>query len=285
MDMQTIPWDLGIPWDMLTNFYLKEKGFKFLLGGRFSTDAIENFFSCVRYKNKAPTPLEWRRNIKALVFVQFLRPNKNGSYQEDDREANWLAALEDVKKVDLTGQKDEEMNDDHEFILENYQKMDFHEENNLSHAIGYILKKTICSISACSSCQDAFTTKDDNLEVHAVTRQRCYVPGALVYPSKLAYELFSTCNSGFVANQDYILSNEDATERFAEQLIPTLLLKFQKDDVPRCHLELLLRRFFKLRMIWTVSYLNDRWKMYEKNKKEIRNRANSSKSLKGFYAS
>ena len=68
----------------IVDFLLRHRGYRYVMCGRFTGDCIENFFSCVRRHQKAPTCLIFVNIIKILTIITFLRPSKHGSYEEDE---------------------------------------------------------------------------------------------------------------------------------------------------------------------------------------------------------
>ena len=87
----------------IVDFLLRERGYKYVMCGRFSGDCIENFFSCVRRHQKAPTCLIFETIIKILTIISHLRPSKHGSYEEDETDETddvnpWLRELKDFEE-------------------------------------------------------------------------------------------------------------------------------------------------------------------------------------------
>ena len=64
--------------------YLLSGGFQFVLTARFTSDCIENLFSCVRTNNPVPTPLELKNKLRLITVSQFLRLKSTTSYDTDD---------------------------------------------------------------------------------------------------------------------------------------------------------------------------------------------------------
>ena len=87
----------------IVEFLLKERGYKYVMCGRFTGDCIENFFSCVRRHQKAPTCLIFENIIKILTIICHLRPSKHGSYEEDETDESddfnpWLKEVKDFEE-------------------------------------------------------------------------------------------------------------------------------------------------------------------------------------------
>ena len=88
----------------IVDFLLRHRGYRYVMCGRFTGDCVENFFSCVRRHQKAPTCMIFVSIIKILTIITFLRPSKHGSYEEDeldepDDDVNpWLKEVKDFEE-------------------------------------------------------------------------------------------------------------------------------------------------------------------------------------------
>lgn len=70
----------------LSYMLIYERNYEFVLTGRFSQDAIENLFSCIRAPQPIPNALQFKQSLKLNAVSQYLKFVKNGNYEEDDRE-------------------------------------------------------------------------------------------------------------------------------------------------------------------------------------------------------
>lgn len=68
------------------HYFLTERGFKYLLAGRFTQDFLENIFSCIRFRQAVPNALTFKHLLKAISIAQFCTANKRSSYDQDDSE-------------------------------------------------------------------------------------------------------------------------------------------------------------------------------------------------------
>ena len=68
---------------------LDRHDYKFVLTAHFTQDCFENLFSCVRSKNRVPTPLQFKNKLRVLTVGQYLKGTDSGCYQLDDGYVLW----------------------------------------------------------------------------------------------------------------------------------------------------------------------------------------------------
>ena len=272
----------------LADTIVKRDGYRFFLPGRVLNDSIENFFSNIRLFNKAPTCLMFEKFAKALSITQFLKYSPHGSYGEDDSE-NFFVDLEDffvndIKKDIQEEEEDvQELSEEYELEKEDYDPNDFAEDCALSNLAGFVLNKTIGKFgrSKCSKCEDTFITigECDEQECNQLIRIKSYKDGKLAFPSSLANRLFKSAELTFRSRRMGLLNhNQNVGETILvnvlEDLDPTLKLF----DVPRCHLQIIFRRFIRIRCHFWAKRSNEA--LVNNQKDEIDEIANSSASIK-----
>ena len=69
----------------ITKFLLKERGYDFVLLGRFLQDMVENLFSVVRLQRPVPS-VEFKYRLKQCTLSQYMQEIKNSSYDYADTE-------------------------------------------------------------------------------------------------------------------------------------------------------------------------------------------------------
>ena len=132
----------------------------------------ENFFSMVRHRNRAPTPLNFKFYVRAITLSQFFKTARGSSYEMDDG-TSYLIELKDLQLL----KKDKVLNDitidenidDHEKadmddteFLEQLSNEIKDEEHGLAKFSGYVLYKTIKKDSCkCQTCIDYFTASHE----------------------------------------------------------------------------------------------------------------------------
>lgn len=239
---------------MTAEYYLHERGFKFLLGGRFGSDCVENFISQVRRRMTTPTALNFKYAFRALLIVNHMKPSKSSSYFEDENSSNWLTELEHIRNLKMSFDDEDEDRNVFEVLIGDRVTKDFSEENALRYLIGYLFKKTICSESKCQVCLDAFVKEHcDATESEILVFKRCYTPDALVMVTEYAYKIFSMVESSFLLNLASI-DNERFFDALVDKLVITTKNMFEA-DLPTCHWTLLIKRFLKIRVYFWVRKL------------------------------
>ena len=270
----------------LDRFFLTEQGLPFLLLGRFSSDAIENYFSMVRARNRAPTAVEHLRAFKALLVLKQLKPNKKGNCTLDDEShtGNWLTDLNDVKQLLEMDKLDDEDHEPFPILIGDKLVKDFDQENSMANALGYMLKKTILKQSLCEDCQEFFISKDTNLDCHTFIEERAWREGSLTLPSLEAYKLFSFLESSFGLNSERIKLEEITAEAFVNKFFTTVLNMFP-GKIPLCHFYTLIKRFISMRLHFWSEQQTKIEKSAKKYKESEANSAFASRSMGGHFMS
>lgn len=70
----------------LSTYLIKERKYTYVLGGRLTTDFIENIYSCVRADFPIPNALQFKQSLKKIALSRYLKSVKTSSYEEDDRQ-------------------------------------------------------------------------------------------------------------------------------------------------------------------------------------------------------
>ena len=169
-----------------------------------------------------------------------------------------------------------------DFDYRDFPIRDFASENALCSALGVVLRRTICSISHCPTCISAFTGDGKSLLPHCLIELKTSYSGGnepLIYPSLVAYTMFVRIfENYFLANWEKLKSPE-AHDQFLSAVYEDLTTQYP--DVPTCHLRMVLQRFLKFRTIFKAGGLNRQ--VVESNKRRVRNDAQASKSMVGYY--
>ena len=259
-------------------YLLETKDYEYVLCGRFTGDCIENLFSVVRKRDKAPTPLQFTNILETLTFLGQLRPSKYGAYEEDEQSC-WVTEISDfIKMYDESDEIAEKDDKELDLFVCEYEHKDHAEQRVLMNLIGYLLSKTICSISFCKDCKEVFTSKEPCLPEHEFIEMKEYKKYALVYPSQLAFKIFNMAEDTFRYHREKLHDGENVQEQIIDKLDEVIRDKFV---IPFCHLDLLLKRWFKIRMYFWASELNKQMK--KAHSKEIVGLANASASMAGYY--
>ena len=232
----------GLEW--LAKFFILKQNYEFFLPGRVSNDSIENLHSVVRQYNRLPTPLMYRRYLKAIAMTQCLKPYSKGmAYELDDSpDQTFLSDLSQCKK---------ELEDDEQEVVFNYFKNDdfkpedFSEENSVAYFGGYILghsitegKKFKKNRSTCATCEDLLVAKADDpeQECNSLIKQREYIKGKefLIYPSAMANKMFQIAEATFRRVRDsYFKENKNLKIRITNEIMTQINLNVANG--PKCH--------------------------------------------------
>ena len=262
--------------------FLKEECYMFFLPGRCLNDAVENFFSSVRSLGRLPTPLQYKRFCKAISITQYLKYSPNGSYGEDDSIA-FLSDIEDfVKEEEEEYKAAEDLGEELDlFAKYDYDPEDFAEDCALANLAGCIMKGTI-KARKCQVCLDAFTTPtdDDDQKVNEFIRQKEKEnqKDKLVFPSPLGNAFFKNAELVFRSRRVDLLqiSNSDMEKRLLNLVLRDIEEEYHAIEFPKCHLEAMFSKFLRARLNFWCGFSNEI--MYEEQKKQIDDEANSSKT-------
>ena len=267
----------------LVKFFIKDIGQKSLLTKVFSTESVENLFSSVRARKKAPTALELRYIIRSLIIVKYMKPSKHGSYDDADEESDdkekktgWLAELKEIRKKEK--EEDNTVEFDYPILTGDYKTKDYSESNALCNLVGCLLKRTICTVSHCETCVNYLVQDKPTLIVHSLINHKSWANGCKTYPTLAAYNFFSHCESVFHKNTMGVNRGGDELEKVFAQLYEVGLNEY---GMPICHLELLLHRFHKIRMYFEARQLNNLHKKRQADLKIESKSKYASKSMAG----
>lgn len=135
----------------LTKYLIQEKGYTYVLGGRLTTDGVENVYSLARIKHEKPTALQFKQSLRVIAISQYMKPVKTSSYEEDDREM-FSPSLTEFKKA--FARRPQEQVDlppipDLSHIAIVYGEYEFYA---LYHIAGYIMYKISENNVCCKFC-------------------------------------------------------------------------------------------------------------------------------------
>ena len=102
--------------------------------------------------------------------------------------------------------------------------------------------------------------------------------GDLVYPSQLANEMFTYTESIFRSAWESLKNHQRLTDQITEILVNACSVKFEDQDIPKCHLKIILGKFAKVRLHFYADHID--LKLQAQNKKSLEGAANASKSSK-----
>ena len=258
-------------------------GFVFVLCGKLGTEVVENLFSSVRRKKKAPSPLEFKYIIRALMVVKFMKPPKGASYEQADEineRSGFLTEFKLIRKEEAEQKalSDEEYND-YPILTGDYNVKDYSEVVAFCNLIGCILQRTICTKSYCEECIRQLKDTEQTFTEQDWITKKSWVPGAMVYPTKLAYDYFDFCNSVLHKNFYAVRQGGAGLKKVMDHLLE--VGESNKFSMPVCHLELLLERFFKINMLFEVQQINNQLRAQRLREMIAKKAIYASKSMAG----
>ena len=134
----------------------------------------------------------------------------------------------------------------------------------------------------CQVCLDAFTTPtdDDDQKINEFIRQKEKEnqKDKLVFPSPLGNAFFKNAELVFRSRRVDLLqiSNSDMEKRLLNLVLRDIEEEYHAIEFPKCHLEAMFSKFLRARLNFWCGFSNEI--MYEEQKKQIEDEANSSKT-------
>ena len=253
----------------LARHMVEEKGFKFFLGGRVTNDPVENLHSVIRGHDPKPTPLNYKRILKAVIMTQFLKPitNIDNTAYESDHEENskFLIDLNDCKSIVKDMAKDFEEDEDY-FNQIGFNPEDFTEKNSLAYVAGYMLRKTIYfGKSKCDVCTERFVDKTSSegvQECNSLIKMREYTDGAMISPTKAANLIFDIAEGVFRDKRDSLKKKSGICIALTNLAVKSIQIQLPK--IPVCHLQLIVSRFLTSRLHFYASFCNKKLQKLQK---------------------
>ena len=263
----------------VVDFLLRVRKFHFVMCGRMTCDCIENLFSSIRLRAKAPTCLQTKSILRTLTIIKALRPSKFGAYEEDEK-STWLIEIKDFKDFEGITFVEEKEEKDLDIFVGVFETRDYAEQQVVTYVTGHLLKRTICTNSYCPKCVSAFTDPTATMKEQDFILMKAWKDGSLVIPSQIAYNIFSMVEDTFRIHRDKINKEKDVIEQMIDSLDEVIRDKY---DIPFCHLELMLKRWFNVRMHFWANESNRLMKDDTAQQRENLGQANASQSMKGYY--
>lgn len=233
----------------LRQYYIAEKGFKFLLLSRLSQDALENLFSSIRFKTPVPRAREFKCTFRIIVLGQFSQPSRHGSYAIDDSQ-DLLHFFESKKEFLQPSTEDgEETCDDG--IVELCEE----EQDSLLYFAGYVAYAVTHKHKLCNVCRGSLV--DRTKEVPELIALKCYVQhghNPLKVPSQPLVDLATVCEQLFRVNEENLIESKCTLDSLKKAV--------QDKDVykkfPACHsvAEKVTAHFFLCRLRFSLKQRN-----------------------------
>ena len=235
--------------------HLLSCGYNFVLSSRFTSDCVENLFSCIRTNNAVPSPLEFKNKLRIITASQFLRVKPTTSYNMDS--SSYLAEFLPVLKASTTrnGASMSELADDDDDVpavlaFSDSRSLSDAEMSSLYYLAGYVVSRVLRTNKTCETCAAALNTADTVGREGILLLLKSYKKGSLVSCTSEAFELFKQAELIFRSTNLGLVSQRKNVRK-------VLLKQMQQTcagiTLPECHSvkHVLLSRFVTLRLrIW-----------------------------------
>ena len=245
----------------------------------------------VRHRSRAPTPLNFKFYVRAITLSQFFKEARGSSYEMDDG-TSYLVELKDLKllknvdKIEdsneiISNENDDITSDEDSEFLEQVSNEVTNEEHALARLSGYVLYKTIKKTTCnCRTCIDYYTTSHETEQsVNSLIDHTDYKPGALTRPSEIGNAVFKQAEIVFRLNRKKLCGKPKMGQKMTELILQNLPVNF--GNLPKCHLELIFKRFVKIRFHFWINFQNS---IDQRDQKYlIVGESNSSRSMKAKF--
>ena len=200
-----------------------------------------------------------------------------------DDGTSYLIELKDLKLLRndddaliKTDEKPDQIEEDTVF-LEQLSNEISEERHALARISGYVLLKTIKNESCkCQNCIEYFTAHHEvEQPVNALIDQIEFKKGALTRPSEIGNEIFQQAELVFRLNRKKLCSKPRMGDSMTNLILQNLKTKF--GNLPSCHLELIFKRFVKIRFHFWINFQNSIDQRQQKYR--IIGESNSSRSM------
>ena len=257
---------------------LTTHGYDKVYSSHFGTECQESDFSRIRTNtnNKAPTPRELKKAMKVLSVVRSLKPSLHANCEEDG--SKFLTSLANAKAMRASKRQEEE-EDDYVEVPEAPAFTEQLEIEDPKHVLlmGYVLLETVCKQSKCEICSSVFTSNQPTKVYHRFVKECDFTGKALCYATEAGYMMFSACEAIFQANKDKMYQKKWLINKFSKAAVKRV--KESMPDLPQCHLTIVIKRYFKIRLNkWTAQ---EKRRILKPIQKELLGLANSSLSMAG----
>lgn len=205
----------------LADWLIEENNYRFVLTGRFSTDCVENMFSCIRAKQPIPTAVQFKQNLKVVTVSKYLRPVNNSSYNADDcvLVGNFLKNPKSKPDAKILPALQMPNFSSVEIVLDDIQL------SILYYNAGYIFSRILNNNSICKECIDSAGSSDEipNIRHAKFTKLKRFREGTLFFVNEEVFDFFKQMEIIFRQNIAHIRNIQsqgfDAVRFFKEKFI------------------------------------------------------------------
>lgn len=222
----------------LQHHFLYSQNYPAVYTARFTQDCVENVFSLIRFKQKRPTALQFKDNLKLLSVSQFMTQIPGSSYASDDRE--WLMDLTtSIRNLNPQNTNSNNNTRDIENLIEVEYSNDVFEDtlfdnserNQIYHVGGYILRSVTMNYTVCEACLSPCISDSPYLKSFTkYTILKDYTGDALFYITEPVYMFFVALERIFREN----ISSMSTSDNIPSQMTALMML-IRTSIFEECH--------------------------------------------------
>lgn len=220
----------------LQTFFIFDQQYACVFTARFTQDCIENVFSLMRFKQKRPTALQFKDNLKLLCVSQFMMRIPSSSYDHDDRE--WLTDFTDnVRNLESRHTNENEqdwalLDIDFPSTIFDDEIFDNSEKNQIYHIGGYILGSIAKNYKVCEDCYMPCISEFPFLKQYTkYSILKDYTGNSLIYITEPVYMFFVALERIFRENISQLVRMNDNIDKKLTELMKSLKTSSFED----CH--------------------------------------------------
>lgn len=206
---------------------------------RFTQDCLENIFSLLRFKQKRPTALQFKDNLRLLSVSQFMSEIPGASYEHHETPwlMNFTARISDFEPYAYSSTK--MTRDVEEYFEMGYSNdvfedtvFDNSERNQIYHIGGYILRSVAMNYTVCAACFSPCVSELPYLKSFTkFTILKDYTGDALIYITEPVYMFFVALERVFRENiSGLITKNKNITTE-----LTALMMLIRIEVFEDCH--------------------------------------------------
>lgn len=244
-------------------------------------DCLENFFGNLRMQGGCannPTPVQFQNSFKKILLINHFQHNERANCIDDFNEilVQDMATTSEILTADTFSSPESTKLFDGIFSINrtDYHNLEFPESNALSWVAGYLLKKCLTK----HSCDVCVTFSKNHKEVTSETilcHKKAYINknkdlfGNLMMPPTSFYAYIHELDQQFIS----LFPSLSIRPGIAQNLRMEIEKIVYRFPCPNFNRSYLLNLFIRMRIYYTIKYINRNFKSnkkYTKNKKLIK---------------
>lgn len=247
---------------------------KFLFTRRFNQDALENFFGAVRAQNGNafnPTPIQFYHSFKKLFCINYCQVDTGNCEIDTDEILLQSTNFQEMDLLTIQTAIDNNNNTSINIEIDNYEyrNMPISEENAFTYICGYLLKRCFAK-HMCEACERILSEKNSDLNILKLYSYfRAYdntenTFGSLHIPSSLFLQYIKEMHVKFFENFS-IIKKSNVVQNFTK-IISEIEFSHSCPNFPKNYL---IKLYVRVRLFYTLKFINRDLKEQRKHKKKI----------------